>query len=405
MYLIKKTILKSFAAFVLILSRLSLAATVLILAAQGLAEMDHLERYALSNDLVLIVRHLLAPAVKFLHANLPLTVSGLDLAPYLIAVGFIVVWAFAEAERHRLRLLDWDLKEQRKVQLAEKALEKERRREAERRAELARVHERERARLAAEAAARAKAEARALEQARKAAQRAPAPAANAAPASAPAVPAPVAPAAAAPIAPVPAAPQTASHREHLLELYAQTKKSLEEQKKNLSFLAIDVVNSTGMKLGEDSALAERDFRQYKKLVERVIAAHKGLKAAWTPDGVMICFASVQNAVQAAQDLIRNLDHFNRQVKTIKADFKIRCGINAGRVLFDDTVPMEEMTDRNIDIAGHMQKYAEANTIYIGAHAIEGVRSQFGFRPVQKQVDGHDVYEWRADASADEAVAS
>ncbi|MBI3553063.1 MAG: hypothetical protein HY077_11160 [Elusimicrobia bacterium] len=186
----------------------------------------------------------------------------------------------------------------------------------------------------------------------------------------------------------------------MLELYAKTKKILEEQKKNLSFLAIDVVDSTSMKKGEDPAIAERDFRQYRKLVERIIEANKGLKAAWTPDGVMICFASVQNAVQAAQELIRTLDHFNREVKTLKADFKVRCGINAGRVLFDDGVPMEQMSDRNIDIAGHMQKYAGANTIFIGAAAIEGMRAQFGFRPAKKEVDGCEVYEWSADAAGD-----
>ena len=214
---------------------------------------------------------------------------------------------------------------------------------------------------------------------------------------------PVVPPAAPPPVQAAAAPQgdvPASQREQLLELYAQTKKTLEEQKKNLSFLAVDVVNSTGMKQGEDPALAERDFRQYRKLVERVIADHKGLKAAWTPDGVMICFASVQNAVQAAQDLIRGLDRFNREIKTIKADFKVRCGINAGRVLFDDSVRMEEMSDRNIDIAGHMQKYADPNTIYIGAHAIEGMRAQLGFAPANKQVDGCEVYEWRSDDAAE-----
>ncbi len=388
MHWIKKAILTSFALIVAVISRLALAAAVLILAAQGLAEIQHLSRYALAYDIVQISRHLLAPAVSYLHANIPLVFAGLDLAPYLIAVGFIVVWATAEAERHHLRVLKWDLDEQRKRQVAEKAAEKERRREAARREELRRLHERERARLAEEASQRAQAEARAREQARRADGREQAQASAKPPASA-----------------APVGADAASRREHLLELYAQTKKSLEEQKKNLSFLAVDVVDSTGMKQGEDPALAERDFRQYKKLVERVISAHKGLKAAWTPDGVMICFASVQNAVQAAQDLIRSLDHFNRQVKTIKADFKIRCGINAGKVLFDDTVPMEEMTDRNIDIAGHMQKYAEANTIYIGAHAIEGIRSQFGFRPVRKQVDGHDVYEWRPGASEDSTLAA
>jgi hypothetical protein len=66
-------------------------------------------------------------------------------------------------------------------------------------------------------------------------------------------------------------------REQLLELYAQTKKSLDDLKQHLTFLSVDVVDSTGMKQGEDPALAERDFRHYKKLVEKVIADHKGLK--------------------------------------------------------------------------------------------------------------------------------
>jgi len=49
---------------------------------------------------------------------------------------------------------------------------------------------------------------------------------------------------------------------------------------------------------------------------------------------------------------------------MRADFKVRIGINSGQVLFDERVPMGEMSSRVIDIAGHMQKYAEVNTIYI-----------------------------------------
>jgi class 3 adenylate cyclase len=260
-------------------------------------------------------------------------------------------------------------------------------------AKQAEVAEKQAAAAAKQAAAAEKQAAAVAQQAAAAAKQAP-PKPEAAPAP---VPAP-APAPATVQAAHTAAPAVESERERLLELYAQTKKSLEESKKNLSFLAIDVVNSTGMKLGEDPALAERDFRQYKKLVDRIITAHKGLKAAWTPDGVMICFASVQNAVQAAQELIRGLDHFNRTVKTIKADFQVRCGINAGSVMFDDTVRMEEMTDRHIDIAGHMQKYADPNTIYVGAHAIESIRAQFDFHNAEKKVDGHDVYAWRDDTA-------
>ncbi len=350
MHSLKVFILKAFGLLVAALGRLTLVGAALVVGAQGLAFVDHVERYAFLKNFLVVERRLEAPAVKVLHANLPCVYGGIDLAPYAIGLVLIVAWILCESELHRLRVTQWRLSEEKKLAERKREMSRDLKRIEKERAEANR-------RIAKEAAT------------------APAPK----PAAARAV-------------------EGETEREKLLELYAQTKKSLEEQKKNLSFLAIDVVNSTGMKQGEDQALAERDFRQYKKLVERIIAAHKGLKAAWTPDGVMICFASVQSAVQAAQELIRSLEHFNRSIKTIKADFKVRCGINAGNVLFDESVRMEEMTDRNIDIAGHMQKYADANTIYVGAHAIEGIRAQFDFRPAEKEVDGHEVYAWRGDAA-------
>ncbi len=183
-------------------------------------------------------------------------------------------------------------------------------------------------------------------------------------------------------------------REKLLELYTQTKRSLESQKRSLAFLAMDVVNSTGMKVGEDPAIAERDFRQYKQMVGGVIKEHGSLKAAWTPDGVMICFPNVESAVKAAQSVINGLDPFNRNVKAMKSDFKIRAGINAGGVMFDEAVPMEEMSSREIDIAGHMQKYAGENTIYIDEEAIQSAGRDFGFIPANREIDGRQVYEWK-----------
>jgi hypothetical protein len=456
----KTAILKSFGLVVTVFARFFLICLLVVMAAEGLAFVDHLNSYAILQRFFLVEQSFQKPVVDLLHANIPCVFGGLDFAPYMIAVALLILWGVCEAELYRLRHMEWRVSEERKVAQRIKAAAKEEKRrkedlkalsaaQAERDARLradmaaarrAAEDEAAIARAAADAAA-ARAEAAAAriaaeketvriaaeaEAARAAARRIAAEAeasrarmaaeAEAARAAAEAqaalakahnaetVRAPEPARAPAPPIELPHVSGEGSQREQLLELYAQTKKSLEEQKKNLSFLAIDVVDSTGMKLGEDSALAERDFRQYKKLVERVISAHKGLKAAWTPDGVMICFASVQNAVQAAQDLIRSLDHFNKTVKTIKADFRIRCGINAGKVLWDESVKMEEMTDRNIDIAGHMQKYAQANTIYVGAQAIEGVRAH-GFKPAQKQVDGHDVYEWHDDGSAEPVKAA
>lgn len=183
-----------------------------------------------------------------------------------------------------------------------------------------------------------------------------------------------------------------SQREQVLEIYAQSKRILEGQRRRVAFLAADVINSTGMKQGEDPALAERDFRQYRKLVESAIGAHGFLKAAWTPDGVMICFGSFEDAVAAAQDLIRGLAHFNANVKSMRMSFQVRCGVNAGDVLYDDATSMEQMSDASIDLAGHLQKYAEPDTIFV-PRALAG--SAAGFRPVAKQVDGIDVSAWSA----------
>mgnify|MGYP003549052757 CR=1 FL=1 len=40
--------------------------------------------------------------------------------------------------------------------------------------------------------------------------------------------------------------------------------------RNVAFLSIDVVGSTAMKVGEDKAFIEHDFKEYKKMVEAAI---------------------------------------------------------------------------------------------------------------------------------------
>ena len=150
--------------------------------------------------------------------------------------------------------------------------------------------------------------------------------------------------------------KTLDHQE-LLRIFAETKRKLDALGRDLAFLSVDIVGSTQMKQNEEPAAIQHDFIEYRKMVERVFARCRMLKAAWTPDGVMACFPSVNDAVQAGKDIIRELGLFNRTVKLIKTDFSVRCGVNAGFVYFDETTPLETMADRVIDVAGHMQKYA------------------------------------------------
>lgn len=182
-------------------------------------------------------------------------------------------------------------------------------------------------------------------------------------------------------------------RERLLREYADAKKQLDAMGRDLAFLAIDVVDSTGMKQGEEPAIIEHDFREYKRYVERIFTSHGCLKAAWTPDGVMSCFTSVDAAVRAARGIITGLETFNRDVKSVRQDFRVRCGVNSGFVYYDDALALEEMSDRVIDIAGHMQKHAKPNSVCVAKPAIEPLNDRVGFEPSGRVVDGYEVYEW------------
>lgn len=182
-------------------------------------------------------------------------------------------------------------------------------------------------------------------------------------------------------------------REELLKVFAETKKKLDAMGRDLAFLSIDIVNSTGLKEGEEKASIEYDFKEYKNFVDNKLKSNGSIKSTWTPDGVLSCFETVDESVKAARDVLMGLEDFNKHVKTMRHDFRIRCGINAGYVYFDETLPLEEICDRVIDVAAHMQKHASPNSICIAKPAVEPLKERTGFIPISKIVDGYEVYVW------------
>jgi class 3 adenylate cyclase len=184
-------------------------------------------------------------------------------------------------------------------------------------------------------------------------------------------------------------------RDQLLKVFGATKKKLDEIGRTLAFLSVDVVDSTGIKSGEEKAAVEHDFHEYKCLAESIFVQHGLLKSAWTPDGAMCCFATVEKTAAAAKELIAALPNFNSHTKTMQRDFAVRCGINAGYVHVANEIPLEEVSDRVLDIAAHLQRRAEPNSICITEETAELLHSAERFTPTAKTVLGHAVYEWRA----------
>lgn len=189
---------------------------------------------------------------------------------------------------------------------------------------------------------------------------------------------------------------TKEDREELLKIFAETKRKLSGMGRELAFLSIDIVDSTKMKIGEEQETVEYDFKQYKTFVDDILKANGVIKVAWTPDGIMACFSNIDTAVKTGKDVIRGLRHFNSERKLMKADFRVRCGVNSGYVYMDDDVPLEEVSDRVIDIAGHMQKHAEPMTVSVAKTVVEPMTDRQGFQETPKIVDGYQVYAWSGD---------
>lgn len=176
--------------------------------------------------------------------------------------------------------------------------------------------------------------------------------------------------------------------------YAEAKSLLETTEMYLTFLALDVVGSTKMKEGEDPYVIEQSFADYRKLVERMLRRHGAYKQTWTPDGQMAAFHSPQSAVDCGKDILSALPEFNREISRMATDFRVRVGANAGVVSCDDEIPMEEMSDFTIDVAGHMQKYAEPDSLWIAEEVYENLDDPAGFAANGEEVDQRNVYVWK-----------
>jgi serine/threonine protein kinase/class 3 adenylate cyclase len=198
--------------------------------------------------------------------------------------------------------------------------------------------------------------------------------------------------------------RASSHRLTMLREYAEAKKFLFQEKRHLAFLSIDVVGSTKMKIGEDKLAIEHAFAEYKKFVERILKANNIWKVAWTPDGIMCAFFTTADAVKAGQEVLEGLTWFNDGVHQLKMGFNVRCGVNAGEVVFPEEKDMEEISDEAIDVAGHMQKYAAHGALWISRALMMELGDQTGWRAITDQkVDGLDCFEWRADNLGAEAA--
>lgn len=183
-------------------------------------------------------------------------------------------------------------------------------------------------------------------------------------------------------------------REELLKRYREIESALKTAKrKRCTFLSVDIVGSTQMKIGERDADIAATFQAYEEMLKKIFDQYGAWKQAWTPDGVMICFLQLDLAVGAAQRILHGLKRFNEHDNRLRTPFRVRCGLNVGEVpIFEDS-KLEKVADRSIDVAGHMQKQGNVDALWVGQNVMEKLSDSAGFFPTGQEVDGFKVFEW------------
>ena len=169
----------------------------------------------------------------------------------------------------------------------------------------------------------------------------------------------------------------------------------EAKRRRCAFLSIDVVDTVEMKLGADPEKVAHSFNAYEEMLEEVFQLTGAWKSAWTPDGVMVCYLDVGHALDAAKRVLKGLKTLNANLHELPQPFRVRCGLNEGEVVIFEDSKLEKVADHVIDVAGHMQKNARLNCLWVSSEVYDRLEEKSGFHPADARVDGLTVFEWHA----------
>lgn len=184
-------------------------------------------------------------------------------------------------------------------------------------------------------------------------------------------------------------------RADLLEMLFSLQRMLEGQKQRRTFLSVDVVGSSKMKLASSELAVEHSFQQFHSWLSEVVAKHGGQIHSVAGDGAMCMFADDVEAVKAALELQRGIARFNATKNLLPIPFQIRCGISAGNVPVEDETPIGQIHSRVLDRAAYLQKKASPGGIVVGGEISGAALVLLGtVSPLPDSPEGQIAFEWQ-----------
>lgn len=179
-----------------------------------------------------------------------------------------------------------------------------------------------------------------------------------------------------------------AERQDLLRQLVELQEKLNSGEQSVTFLSVDIVGSTKMKLLADPLSVEFTFNEYHRFSEMVAKKHGGRVHSTAGDGITIAFEHPQNAFAAAKNLQTGMIELNTFRNKIGSPIVIRCGIHTGKVVAPDAGNIRSLNFASvIDIAAHMQKCAPPGGIALSeasAMLLPGGPAAFGPNRVEAQ---------------------
>ncbi|GMV37094.1 MAG: hypothetical protein AMXMBFR61_16020 [Fimbriimonadales bacterium] len=182
---------------------------------------------------------------------------------------------------------------------------------------------------------------------------------------------------AAPVVPPPVQQQsitrgaTADRQEMLRQLY-ELQDRLRQGTQNATFLSVDVVGSTQMKVGADPLAVEYSFGAYHQVVGQIVRDHGGQVHNTAGDGITAVFDLPERAFSAARAIQRAVPELNAKHNRLATPFSLRCGIHSGAVVAPQGDLRGVEFAHVIDVAAHLQKAAPPGGIVISRGCVAEV---------------------------------
>lgn len=152
-------------------------------------------------------------------------------------------------------------------------------------------------------------------------------------------------------------------------------------------MVVDVAQSTRMKANADPLVVEWSFREFQKLVERLVGRHGGEVLSTAGDGAVASFSGSSDALASAKAIQTEIVHFNSRTNRLESPFRVRLGLHCGNVHGQLT---EVQFNELIDIAAHVESTAPVGGIAVTQAVADDLEHE-KLAAMVEPVDGHPIY--------------